>query len=211
MPAGTTISGILPNFPTFLGSNNPKPSSIINGTVLVTRRTDAAIDANGRPTTEIIRQNRDTLIEEVAIYHDGQPAPTTGWAPVTTPWAVRAGRFADSDRPTRAERASMSDVYVLAFTHGVEYQRGGEGGHITRLRAHCFRSGLSLDGIHHCIRIESPDLFPNWSAHDAVRRYMQHWYEAYEVGRVDGLIVTGQMFSIWTKNGLKFIPSRSPD
>jgi hypothetical protein len=105
----------------------------------------------------------------------------------------------------------MEGVTVLAFTHCIEFQKGGEGGYIRDCKWHGFNIGLSLDNIHHIIMLDNTEAYPYWNGDANVQIYMYNNYVAYEIGRVDGLRVKGGMFSIWTNVGVGFVPSRSTD
>jgi hypothetical protein len=166
---------------------------------------------SSRPTNELVRLNQYSGLKDVMLFWDNQPTPAPGWMPSDTPWAVRAGRFTDNSRDVRAEHAWMEGVIALAFSHAYEFQRGGEGGYIRDCKWHAFKIGLSLDGIHHIIMLDNVEAYPYWSVDSNVVLYMLDNYNAYELGRIDGLRVKGGLFSIYTNVGVGFIPSRSDD
>jgi hypothetical protein len=208
IPKGKSVIGERIQFQTFLDATY-KPDAI-TGTVWVTRQ--AATMASGRPTNEIVRLNRGSLLADLMIFYDAQPTPAgAGWTPIDTPWAVRAGRFADNSRDVRAEHAAMQGIFVLAFSHCIEFQKGGEGGYIRDCAWHGFKIGLSLDNIHHLIMLDNVEAYPYWGVPAEVTIYMLNNYVAYEFGRVDGLRVSGGLFSIYANVGVGFIPSRSTD
>ncbi|MBB3396884.1 hypothetical protein [Rhizobium sp. BK060] len=207
IPIGKTVEGSRPTLQTFLNGTY-KPDGI-QGTVWCTRATGNMV--SGRPTNEQVRLNRGSLLKNLMLFHDGQPTPATGWTPIDTPWAVRAGRFEDNSRDVRAENARMEGVYALGYSHGIEFQKGGEGGYIRDCAWQAFKIGLSLDNIHHIILLDNVQAFPYWSCQADVNTYALNNYVAYEFGRIDGLRVKGGLFSIFTNVGVNFIPSRSTD
>ncbi|TPI39317.1 hypothetical protein FJW07_14160 [Mesorhizobium sp. B3-1-9] len=173
--------------------------------------TGANISTVLRPTNELVRLSQHSGLKDVMLFWDNQPTPAAAWAPNNTPWAVRAGRFTDNARTDRAEKAWMEGVIALAFSYGIEFQRGGEGGYIRDCKWHAFKVGLSIDGVHHILMLDNVEAYPYWSVDSNVVLYMLDNYIAYEFGRIDGLRTKGGLFSIYTNVGVGFIPSRSYD
>lgn len=208
IPIGKFVRGVPAAFPSFLGGV-PRPSSIESGTVWVSNTAGAM--TSSRPTNEVVRQNRDTELRDILLFWDDQPTPASSWTPSDTPWAVRCGRFTDTARSVRAEHTRTVGVIALGFTHGFEFQRGGEGGLIRDCKVHAFKVGYSLDGVHHIIQLDNIECFPYWSVQADVTLYTLDHLVAFEIGRVDGLKAKGGLFSIYANVGVQFIPSRSPD